>query len=105
LLGKQGTKDKRDKMGTAVGGEDVHVAKLVEIFDIEDDYDFSSPTLNISAVLRWEYLPGSVAYLVYTGAFGESLDVCEFRFGRLLDDLFAARAQHILLLKISYLWG
>jgi uncharacterized protein DUF5916/cellulose/xylan binding protein with CBM9 domain len=88
-----------------VGDDDVHVGDLVEVFDIDDDYDYTSTSLNISAVLRWEYLPGSVAYLVYTGAFGDSLEIPEFRFGSMLDDLFKSDALHVLLLKISYLWG
>jgi hypothetical protein len=56
-------------------------------------------------VLRWEYLPGSIAYLVYTGAFGDSWEVADFRFGEVLSDLFLAPAEHVLLLKISYFWG
>jgi len=56
-------------------------------------------------VLRWEYLPGSVAYLVYTGAFGDDLEIPDFRFGTLFGDLPDLPAQHVLLFKISYFWG
>jgi hypothetical protein len=83
----------------------IHVAGLVAAPDVPDDYDYTASNLNISVVLRWEYLPGSIAYLVYTGAFGDSREVADFRFGDVLNDLFLAPAAHVLLLKISYFWG
>jgi hypothetical protein len=72
---------------------------------VANDYDFAESALNLSVVLRWEYLPGSVAYLVYTGAFGDDREISEFRFGRLLSDLLTSPARHVLMLKISYLWS
>ena len=86
-------------------GSRIHVNDLLDASTAADDYDFTDSTLNLSAVLRWEYLPGSVAYLVYTGTFGESLDLPDFRFGGVLGDLFTRRADHVLMLKLSYLWG
>ena len=83
----------------------IHVADLVSAPGVPDDYDYTASNLNLSIVLRWEYLPGSIAYLVYTGAFGDSLDVADFRFGEVLNDLFLAPAEHVLLFKISYFWG
>ncbi len=89
----------------SAAGSNIHVSDLVGVDNVADDYDFTSSNLNISAVLRWEYLPGSIAYLVYTGAFGDLREVPEFRFGNVLTDLPGGEAQHVLLLKISYLWG
>jgi hypothetical protein len=83
----------------------IHVADLVAAPDVPDDYDYTASNLNISVVLRWEYRPGSIAYLVYTGAFGDSLEIADFRFGDVLNDLFLAPAEHVLLFKISYFWG
>jgi len=83
----------------------VRVADLISDPAVPDDYDYTASNLNLSIVLRWEYLPGSIAYLVYTGAFGDSLDIADFRFGDVLNDLFLAPAEHVLLFKISYFWG
>jgi len=86
-------------------GSIIHVADLMPAADVADDYDFADSALNLSIVLRWEYLPGSVAYLVYSGAFGDDRELAEFRFGRLMDDLLTSPARHVLMLKISYLWS
>jgi hypothetical protein len=86
-------------------GSRIDLDELVERSDIEDKYDFTSASLNISTVLRWEFQPGSVAYLVYTGAFGHRLAFPEFRVGAIADSMFDSPAQHVLMLKLSYLWG
>jgi hypothetical protein len=86
-------------------GSRIHVNNLQDAPTVADDYDFTDSVLNLSVVLRWEYLPGSVAYLVYTGTFGESSDRSDFRFGGGLNDIFLAPAEHVLLLKVSYFWG
>jgi len=73
---------------------------------ITDDFDYTASDLNLGLVLRWEYLPGSVAYLVYTGAFGAFDDSgASFDYGGNMADLFGADARHILMLKISYMWS
>jgi hypothetical protein len=83
----------------------IHADDLIQADDVADDYDYKFENLNVSAVLRWEYLPGSVAYLVYTGAFGDDAEIADFRFGPAVGDLFGAQATHTLMLKLSYLWG
>lgn len=77
------------------------------VFDkeIEDDFDFTSANLNLGMVLRWEYSPGSVAYLVYTGRFGNETEIPEFRFGNVLSDLLSQTADHVLMFKLSYFWA
>lgn len=98
--------DYGDKLAAPVPpGSIIRVADLTPATDVVDNYDFAESALNLSVVLRWEYLPGSVAYLVYTGAFGDEREISEFRFGRLLGDLLTGSAQHVLMLKISYLWS
>ncbi len=82
----------------------LYLDELIKSENIEDGYDFSTASMNISCVLRWEYLPGSVAYLVYTGALGDSLGRPEFRFFRLLSGL-DADSHHVLMLKVSYFWN
>jgi len=86
-------------------GSRVYTDELVAAPDVDDEYDFTDSALNLSVVLRWEYLPGSLLYLVYTGSFGDDDERADFRFGPLLGDLLATSGQHVLMLKLSYLWG
>lgn len=68
--------------------------------------DFVEPVMNLSAVLRWEYLPGSTLYLVYTRSQAPlpsflpgqeaNLDLGAFRVGP---------ASDALLIKFSYWFG
>ncbi len=82
----------------------IRVAELTPNPGIADLYDSAFGTLNLSVVLRWEYLPGSLAYLVYTGAYGRYDPQAEFRFGTALDRLVDTSGQHLLMLKLSYLF-
>jgi hypothetical protein len=45
--------------------------------DSVDDYDFNYASVNVNAVLRWEYMPGSTFYLVWK----QGRDVYEDRLG------------------------
>jgi hypothetical protein len=85
-------------------GSRIELADLEIADDVVDDYDFTSANFNIGAVFRWEYLPGSLAYLVYTGAFGDSMESVEFRFNKVFQNLLAQTANHTVMLKLSYLW-
>lgn len=64
--------------------------------------DFSELSFNSNLVLRWEYLPGSLLYLVWSqsrsgpgGPYRDSL-------GRQVDNLFSLPMTNAVLLKISY---
>jgi len=66
------------------------------------DHDFNSVTLNANVLLRWEYLPGSSLYLVWTqarygdtGRYGTGL-------GERIGDAFRLPREDVLLLKASY---
>ncbi len=66
--------------------------------------DFNYSSLRGNAVLRWEYLPGSTLYLVWTqdrSAFGTDGD---FHLGRSVERLFEAHGNHIFAVKLSYWW-
>ncbi len=64
--------------------------------------DFNEATLNANVLLRWEYLPGSTLYLVWTqGRFDDS-GVYTTGFGRRFNDAFAVPHEDVLLLKVSY---
>jgi hypothetical protein len=64
--------------------------------------DFNEAFLNANVLLRWEYLPGSTFYLVWTqGRFGDSGDY-RTGFGPRLRDAFALPHEDAVLAKLSY---
>lgn len=67
--------------------------------------DFNIRSLRGTAVLRWEYRPGSTAYLVWTQTRDANAAFGNFDFGRDRAALFAAHPDNIFLLKISYWLG
>mgnify|MGYP000722402593 CR=1 FL=1 len=83
-------------------GGRIDIGALLPDPTIPDDYDESQLALSLGLVLRWEYRPGSIAYLVYTGSFGQSSAAADFRFGRTLRDVWALDGTQALLLKLSW---
>ncbi|HEX6644640.1 MAG TPA: DUF5916 domain-containing protein, partial [Gemmatimonadales bacterium] len=67
--------------------------------------DFTFASLRGNAVLRWEYLPGSTLYLVWTQSRAASENVGSFRFGESFDQLIGAKADNIFLVKLTYWWN
>jgi hypothetical protein len=66
------------------------------------DPDFNFKSLRGSAVLRWEYSPGSTLYLVWTQQRVDQSFPGEFQFGKDMSRLFRSRPDNIFLIKISY---
>jgi hypothetical protein len=64
--------------------------------------DFNYISLRGNAVLRWEYLPGSTLYLVWTQSREGIEPDGEFQFGRSFSNLLNVRPDNIFMLKISY---
>lgn len=67
--------------------------------------DFNLRSLRGTAVLRWEYSPGSTAYLVWTQTRDTDAAFGNFDFQRDRTALLAAHPDNIFLLKISYWLG
>lgn len=67
--------------------------------------DFNYISLRGNAVLRWEYMPGSVLFLVWTQSRSESEPLGDFQFGHSMDRMFSMNPDNILLLKVSYWIG
>ena len=67
--------------------------------------DFNVKSLRGTVVLRWEYLPGSLLYFVWTQNRADYGHPGEFRFRRDLGDLLTAPGDNIFLIKISYRWN
>src|SRR6185295_2835939 len=66
----------------------VHLTDLMATPAPAIDPNVEETTLNVNAVLRWEYLPGSTLFAVYTRAQEEN-----------------ARAVDAFLVKLTYWWG
>ncbi|MGE3527252.1 MAG: DUF5916 domain-containing protein, partial [Gemmatimonadales bacterium] len=66
---------------------------------------FTFTSLRGNAVLRWEYMPGSTLFLVWTQNRSDVEDVGTFRFNRSLGRLFDARADNVFAVKVTYWWN
>ncbi len=71
-------------------------------FTIGDDPNFNFKSLRGNAVLRWEYLPGSVLYFVWTQTRSNEDDPGEFQFRRSVRQLFKAIPENIFMVKFTY---
>ncbi len=72
-----------------------------------DDYSFGNPDFNFrqfrsNLVVRWEYLPGSVFYLVWSQGRTSSASRGIFSYGNDMKDLFDVVPNNIFLVKLSY---
>jgi len=67
--------------------------------------DFNVKSLRGTVVLRWEYRPGSLLYLVWTQNRADYANPGELRLRRDIGDLLTAPGDNIFLLKLSYRWG
>lgn len=65
------------------------------------DPDFNFKSLKVNVVLRWEYRPGSTAFLVWTQDRVSLDDPGDFRLGRDTRSLLDAPGDHIVMLKIT----
>jgi len=83
----------RKLQGPAKGRLDVE--RLEDAAGVADEYDFASTDLSLGAVLRWEYLPGSTGYLVYSSRMEELVGASGTQ----------SEADHTVMLKLSYLFG
>ncbi|MCP4566578.1 MAG: carbohydrate binding family 9 domain-containing protein [FCB group bacterium] len=74
--------------------------------EFEEDCSRNYSALNSTMILRWEYLPGSTLYLVWTRARSESdYSVNNLDFTRDFDRLFSTGAENVFLVKASYWWN
>jgi hypothetical protein len=75
-----------------------------------DNYTFDDPNFNIydfnaNLVIRWEYLPGSTMYLVWSQNRNTSDSSGDFSLGNDTKTLFDNYPTDILMLKLSYRFG
>lgn len=67
--------------------------------------DFDLRELRSTAVLRWEYLPGSRLYLIWSHSRASEGSDGRFAPGTDLKALFDEPGQHVLMLKLDYRWA
>ncbi len=67
--------------------------------------DFNFKSLRGNAVLRWEYLPGSTLFFVWTQSRSDFEDVGDFQFGRSMGKMLRAPAENIFMVKATYWWN
>jgi Domain of unknown function (DUF5916)/Carbohydrate family 9 binding domain-like len=66
------------------------------------DPDFNLKSLRGTVVLRWEYRPGSLFYLVWTQKRADYSNPGDFELWRDLGDVFRAPGENIFMIKVSY---
>jgi len=75
--------------------------------DGNSDYTFDNPDFNFrqfrsNLVVRWEYLPGSTLFLVWSQGRTSSASDGSFAYGQDMKDLFGIQPHNVFLIKFSY---
>ncbi len=70
--------------------------------DYENDYDFNFRQFRSNLVLRWEYRPGSLLYLVWTQSKTGSVEQGNFDMMDDMDALFNIHPYNVFLVKLSF---
>jgi hypothetical protein len=72
-----------------------------------DPAEYSSNVVSLrgSAVLRWEYRPGSTLYLVWNGNQSREEDGGRFEVGRSVRALGGLAPDHVFMAKLTYWWN
>jgi hypothetical protein len=87
------------------------IYNIDEDTDGTDDYSFENPDFTVSEylhnlVVRWEFLPGSTAYLVWSQTRSYYTDDGTFDLSTQLNNLFTDNTPHnVFLVKFSYRFG
>jgi hypothetical protein len=67
-----------------------------------DNPDFNFKSLRGNAVLRWEFVPGSIVYFVWTQTRSDDEEIGKFRLGRSFNRLLDTQADNIFMVKFTY---
>jgi hypothetical protein len=75
--------------------------------DHSPEYSFDNPDFNFqqfrsNLVIRWEYLPGSTLFLVWSQGRTNTGSDGSFSYANDIQDLFSTKANNVFLIKISY---
>ena len=86
---------------TAVHDLIVVGAGPADAFEVEDE-TFTTRSLRGSAVLRWEWRPGSTLFLVWQQFRSGAEPFGDFRFGRDVRGVFERRPENVVAVKATY---
>jgi len=79
------------------------MARVRRLFFSFSNPDFNFKSLRGNVVLRWEYAPGSVLYLVWTqNRSDDVLEDGEFHFRSSVNRLLTAPGDNIVMAKMTY---
>ncbi len=67
--------------------------------------DFTFRSLRGNAVFRWEYVPGSTLFLIWTQDRSATDPAGDFAFGRDVEGMFEAPGNHSFMVKLTYWLG
>ena len=72
-----------------------------------ESFSFNNPDFNVKSVrgtivLRWEYLPGSTLYAVWTQNRADYSNPGDFNFRRDFSDMWRAKGTNIFLIKMAH---
>ena len=70
-----------------------------------DNPDFNIKSLRVNAVFRWEFRPGSTAYVVWTQQREDDEGPGRLAFGPDINSMFSAPGDNVLMVKVSYFLG
>lgn len=73
--------------------------------EYETDYDFNFRQFRSNLVVRWEYRPGSLLYLVWNQGRTGFEETGNFAYRTDFNDLFSVTPHNVFLIKLSYLIG
>jgi hypothetical protein len=94
--------------GSEISFDDTYgIYNIDENKDGNNDYSFGNPNFNFqqfrsNLVVRWEYLPGSTLYMVWSQGRTNSTSEGLFSFGNNMKDLFDIMPHNVFLIKLSY---
>ncbi len=70
-----------------------------------DDPRYNFTSIRGNVVLRWEYLPGSVLFFVWTQSRANDRQIGDFALGPTFDKLWRMMPDNIFMVKLSYWWN
>ena len=103
----------KDRYHTFVDGNDISYNEVGEYYSIDEDIDgtadyyiensdFNFKQFRSNLVMRWEYIPGSTLFLVWSQGRTGYIESGEFNFSGDMQDLFEEHPHDIFLIKFSY---
>ncbi len=75
------------------------------IYPYAGNPDFNRKSLNLNVVLRWEYLPGSILFLVWNQSRRQDTGDFFTSFSQNFSDVFRIQPDNVFLIKLSYWWN